>query len=103
MRTFRAAAFLFAFALVLAAGNLLFTAREVNTVRDAVRAQCGFDYDLAGVPVAVNPATHKASVLGVKIVADSRLAWRGLGCTGTLPPPSPSFRRWAAYYHVPSS
>lgn len=83
------------------------TVRELDaTVRRLgreVRSQCRFDADLAPVPVAVNPATRKASELGVKIVSDSRVAWHQAGCPGRLPPPSPSFARWARYYHLPAS
>lgn len=88
--------------LLTGGANLLATYLQVGTVRAAVKAECHFNYDLAGVPIAVNPSTGKASVLGVKIVADSRAAWRGLGCPGTLPPPSPSFMKWALYYHLPA-
>lgn len=102
--------FLFVFTLVLFAANILFTAHEVNSIRAntthigmAVQAQCHFNSDLAGLPLAVNPKTGKAALLGVKIIADARLAWRVLGCPGTLPPPSPSFAKWARYYHQPAT
>jgi hypothetical protein len=89
--------------LIMGGANLLATYLQVHTVRAAVQAECHFNYDLGGVPITVNPATRKASVLGVKIVADSRAAWRGLGCPGLLPSPSPSFAHWARYYHLPAS
>lgn len=88
--------------LIVGGANLLATYLQVRTVRSAVQAECHFNHDLGGVPITVGP-TGKASVLGVEIVADSRLAWRGLGCPGTLPPPSPSFVKWALYYHLPAS
>ncbi len=62
---------------------------------------CKFNADLGGAPIAVNPATGKPSLLGVTIVSDARVAWHGLGCPGRLTPPSPSFRRWARFYHLP--
>lgn len=89
--------------LITGGANLLATYLEVSAVRGAVKAECHFNYDLGGVPITVNPATGKASVLGVKIVADSRAAWRGLGCPGRLPSPSPSFVKWALYYHLPAN
>jgi len=76
-------------------------AAQVRVLQRAVTSSCRFNADLADLPVTVNPATGKAALLGVKIVADAREAWHGLGCPGALPPPSPSFRRWAAYYRLP--
>lgn len=67
-----------------------------------VQSQCRFDGDLAGLPVALNPATHQASKLGVQIVSDSRVAWLLAGCPGKLAPPSPSFTRWAKFYRLPT-
>ncbi len=89
--------------LIVGGANLLATYLQVHTVRGAVQAECRFNHDLGGVPITINPATKKASLLGVEIVADSRLAWRGLGCPGQLPAPSPSFVRWALYYHLPAN
>ncbi len=65
-------------------------------------SSCEFFADLAGLPVAVNPATGKASILGVKIISDSRVAWRGIGCSGSLARPSASLIRWARFYHLPT-
>lgn len=87
---------------LLAGANLLFTAREVNQLRLAVLSSCTFAADLGSVPLTVNPKTGEASELGVKIVADSRTEWRGLGCPGQLAPPAPSFVKWARYYHLSS-
>jgi hypothetical protein len=98
----RAVVFLFAVALILAAASLLFTSREVGSLRKAVLAQCKFDRDVGSVPVSVNPATHAASKLGVSLIADARQGWHGLGCPGVLPPPQPSFVRWARHYHLPA-
>lgn len=74
----------------------------VNKLSREVKSQCRFDGDLAGLPLTVNPATHTASELGVKIVSDSRVAWHQAGCPGRLAAPSPSFARWARYYHLPT-
>lgn len=92
--------FLFVFAVALAGVNLLFTAMDVNRLRDAVHAQCQFSADLGSAPIMVSPS-GKPSRLGVTIVSDSRVAWHGLGCPGRLPPPAPSFAHWAAVYHLP--
>lgn len=88
------------------------SARSVNDVRyqqdrlhAAVLKLCQFNADLgnaAADPVTLNPATHKASELGIQILADSRAAWRGLGCPGALQAPSPSFTHWAREYHLPA-
>jgi hypothetical protein len=93
--------FLFVFMLFLAAANLFWTSRQVRGLRLANAAACQFYADLSSAPVAVNPKTGKAALLGASIVADSRQAWRGRGCPGKLPPPDPSFVKWATYYHLP--
>jgi hypothetical protein len=84
------------------------SARAVNDLRyqqtrlhAAVIAQCKFNADLGAAPVTVNPATGKASALGVSIISDARMAWHGLGCPGRLAPPEPSFVKWAKRLHVP--
>ncbi len=97
----QAVVFLFVLAFVIGAANLLWTSRQTGSLRSAVMASCKFDADLGAAPVAVSPATGKASLLGVTIVSDARVAWRGLGCPGPLAPPAPSFIRWARYYHLP--
>lgn len=97
----RAVIFLFAFTLLLAGLNLLFTSSQVNDLRTSVLTQCRFDADVGSVPVATSPATGQASKLGVSLVSDSRVAWHGLGCPGKLAPPQPSFVKWAKYYHLP--
>lgn len=94
--------FLFGFAVLLGAANLLWTSMQVNHLRDAVLAQCTFDADLGSAPVTVSPASGRPSRLGVTIVSDSRVAWHGLGCPGKLPPPAPSFARWAKEFHLPA-
>lgn len=97
----RAIIYLFTLTVVLAGLNLFWTSREVGRVRAAVVASCGFAAALSSAPLAVNPKTGKASLLAVKIVADSRAQWLGLGCPGRLPPPSPSFVKWAKAYGQP--
>lgn len=86
---------------LLAGANLLFTARDVNQLRGAVLASCHFNADLGTVPVSVNPKTGQASLLGVSIVSDARVAWHRLGCDGRLAAPAPSFVRWARFYKLP--
>jgi hypothetical protein len=105
--TRRALIYLFAVAVAIGGANLYWTSREVgqqrtttDQLRTAVVASCGFAADLASAPVVAGP-TGKASQLGVKIVSDSRVQWRGLGCPGHLAPPQPSFVKWAKVYHLP--
>jgi hypothetical protein len=86
--------------LLLSAANLLYTARQTGAADSRSRAQCGFDTDLGSAPVALS-LTGKASQLAVTIVSDARIAWHQAGCDGHLPGPSPSFRHWAVYYHLP--
>ena len=77
----------------------------INTLRSQVQNQCGFTRDLgdvAAAPVMVNPATHKASKVGIAIIADSRSAFRGLDCPGQLTKPGPTFVRWAKFYNLPT-
>lgn len=88
--------------LLLGAANLLWTSRQTGAANAKTQAQCRFDADLGGAPVAVSPATGKPSLLGVSIVSDARVAWRQLGCAGHLPAPAPSFLHWAAYYRLPA-
>lgn len=97
----RAAIFLFIFAVLVGAANLLFTSSEVNHLRHAVLTECKFDADLGSAPITVSPATGKASRLGVLIISDSRVAWHGLGCPGKLAAPAPSFAKWARAFHLP--
>lgn len=99
----RAIGVLFALVLLLGAANLLFTVREVTAVHNAVIASCAFDSDLGTAPVIVVPPAKKAGLLGVKIVSDARVAWHGLGCPGSLPPPGQGFVFWARFYHLPVS
>jgi len=96
-----AAAGLLILTLLVGAGNLWASWDETRSVQHAAASSCRFFADLAPLPITTSPATGKASLLGVKIVSDSRLAWRGLGCPGSLPPPAPSFAQWAKYYRLP--
>lgn len=98
----RAVVFLFLLSLIIGGLNFLWTARAVNGAEARARALCQFDAHLGAVPVTPVAATGKASLLGVKLVSDARIAFRQAGCTGQLPPPDPSFLRWAAYYHLPA-
>jgi hypothetical protein len=79
--------------LAAAAANLYLTLTRTA-------AACNFYQDLSGIPVAVSATTGKPSELSVGIVAHAREAFRGSGCAGILPPPAPSFVKWAPYYHL---
>ena len=98
-----ARAFLFLSVLTLLTGalNFYWTSRlaAANTAR--AHAQCAFDADLAPLPVTA-PKTGDPSVLGVKLISDARIAWRRAGCPGRLPPPDPSFVKWARHYRLPA-
>ena len=92
---------LFVVTAAIGVGNLLFTKEQNHSIQRAELSSCSFFLHLAGLPVTTIGTTGKASLLAVQIVSDSRVSWRGRGCPGTLPLPSQSFRKWAAYYHVP--
>jgi hypothetical protein len=92
---------LFVITAVIGAANLIYTTQRVNAASRADSSSCRFFADLAGLPITVSPSTHTATLLGVEIISDAREAWHGRGCPGTLPPPSASFRHWAAYYRLP--
>ncbi len=98
----RAFASLFVLTIAFAAVVIIYTTLTTQRLTREVQSQCRFDSDLAAAPVAVTTA-GKASLLGVKIVSDARVAWRLAGCPGRLAPPSPSFARWAHFYHLPES
>jgi hypothetical protein len=119
---------LFLFMVCIGAANLLFTSRQVHNVQtnsngltqanarlnkqltaisvtnarleQQVKAECGFDQDLAGLPV-VNSMNGHPSQLLIKIISDARSAWFGHGCTGSLPAPSGAFIAGARYYGLP--
>lgn len=75
--------------------------RQQTALHGAVLKLCKFNADLGGAPITVNPATGKASLLGVSIVVDARQVWHGLGCPGRLPRAAPSLVKWARYYKLP--
>ena len=98
-------AFLHLITYVFIAALLVIGARSYNTLQTRQLTQCQFNHDLgdlAAVKVVVSPQTHKASKVGIAIVADSRAAFRGLGCRGHLATPVPSFSHWAKVYGLPS-
>jgi hypothetical protein len=82
----------FAVTVLAALANLYVTVSRTT-------ATCSFYRDLSGLPVTIVTGTGRPSELSVTIIAHSRSAYRGLGCPGGLPPPSPSFAHWAPYYH----
>lgn len=92
--------FLFVFALVLSAMNLLWTSMQVNNLRAQVLTECMFDADIGSAPVVV-AASGKPSLLGVRIISDSRMSWHGHHCPGRLAPAAPSFAHWAREFHLP--
>lgn len=112
---------LFLFVIVIGAANLLFTTGQVHSLRQTqaqsgrnsaalaqanaklqkqIIADCGFNRDLAGLPVTPVNGGHP-SELGVKIVLDARASWYGHACPGTLPLLDPTIRAGAAFYHLP--
>lgn len=91
---------------LFAAAGLIMGARAYNGLQSRQLTMCQFNHDLgdlASVPVTLNPHTHKASKIGIAIIADSRSAFRGLGCHGVLTKPGPSFTRWARHYGLPAT
>ena len=64
-----------------------------------LQASCGFWSNAGVAPVNPMPPAVRPSLLGVKLVADSRIAYYHQGCAPALPP-NPTLKRWAAYYGV---
>jgi hypothetical protein len=74
--------------------------RRLDSQQLALFAGCKFFTDLARLPVEpVAPLTRPSEAV-VSIVVDARATAHGLGCP-SIPPPSPSLKKWAAYYHIP--
>ncbi|HEX7995896.1 MAG TPA: hypothetical protein VF506_18405 [Streptosporangiaceae bacterium] len=95
-----------ALTLLFIAALIVIGTRAYDTLQTRQLTQCQFNRDLgnlAKVKVALNPKTHKASKVGIAIVADSRAAFRGLGCRGELDKPGPSFIHWARIYKLPAN
>lgn len=94
--------------IVLFLINLLWnshTAQQVQDHEDAIVAKaCDFWYPLTNLPVTVIPPSRKASQVSVHIISGARESYAGQ-CSDhglpPLPPPDPSFTRWARFYHVP--
>lgn len=95
----RALIILFFIILVVCGISLGFTATSFNAAEKHTESACDFWRDLAGLPVTILSSTGKPSELSISIIAHSRTAFRGSGCTGPLPPPDPSFKKWAPYFH----
>jgi hypothetical protein len=70
--------------------------RQAQALASELRALCAEQADVGQAPLPAKP-----SELGVKLIADFRNAYAGLGCSPALPPPSPLLRRLAARYGVP--
>jgi hypothetical protein len=76
--------------------------RTVRKLEREVQSNCRLDSHLAPLPVVVSRITHKPPLLSVEIVSDFRVSWQEAGCQGKLAAPSASFRKWAAFYDVPT-
>src|SRR5215471_8610919 len=93
------------FAVLAAAGVLVLAAVALRQAAinqqqaDRLHASCQFYLDIAQAPITLPPGATRPSLLGVKIVADSWVAYHHQGC-GASPPPTPSLRHWATYYHL---
>jgi hypothetical protein len=65
---------------------------------------CDFWYPLTSLPVTVLRPGGRPSELSVRIIAGARESYDGQ-CRDSerrpLPPPDPSFAKWARVYHVP--
>lgn len=113
---------LFVVTLGIGLANLLFTSGQVHNLQrtntrldgqvqslqrtnvrleQQLHADCGWYGHIAGLPVPFAPGAQKPSELSVRLISDSRVAWNGHGCPGTIPVPDPSLVKWAAYYHLP--
>lgn len=93
--------------IALLVSLLVTSERRLNSIEMSVQlaqsrliSSCRFYADLAPLPITVNPATHTASELAVRLVIDARRAFIGQGCPGELLAPSISLIRWANYYHL---
>lgn len=101
----RTVAFIIAVMLAVGAANAVLTARSVGSLRNQQLTICNEQADLgnlATIKVQLNPKTHKASPVGIAIIADSRAAVRGLGCPVHLKKPGPSFVHWAHVFGLPA-
>lgn len=87
---------------VLLVGAIIYLAVSLVQADSRIAASCRFWADIGAAPIAA-PARQDASRLGVSVIADARQAWHGSGCAGVLPPPQPSFVRWAKFYRLPYS
>lgn len=70
------------------------------TIHGQQQSSCAFFRSLTPLSVTPIPPVNRPSRFAVTIVADSRLAYEGLGCAQAVAPLSPSEKRWAAYYHI---
>ncbi len=85
------------------AQDKLITAQAAAIRRDERRLQssCRWYHDVGSAPVSVNPATGQPSPLGVAIIVDARITFRGQGCPGRLSRPGRRLRKWARRFGLP--
>ena len=69
----------------------------LSRVNRTTTSQCDFYNVLAEAQSTLTP---KSGELAVKLLVDSRRAFLGLGCPGSLPEPTPVVRDLAARYRI---
>lgn len=77
--------------------------RQLLIDQSRLVASCNWYRDIGTAPISVSPQTHAPSELGIRLIVDARVAWKGQGCPGALPPASPALRHWAAVFRVPGA
>jgi hypothetical protein len=89
-----------ALAGLLFVGAIVYLVVQLRGDEARIAASCRAWADIGAAPLAAGP-DGKASLLGTRIISDSREAWHGQACPGELPPPQPSFVHWARFYGLP--
>lgn len=85
--------------ILLDVGQFYLLSRSINAITVQQRSRCKFYDDLGAAPVT--EVNGKASLLGVTIVSDARVAWHEGGCPGVQQAADPSFLKWAKVYKLP--
>ena len=85
--------------ILLDVGQFYLLSRSISAITVQQRSGCKFYDDLGAAPVA--EVNGKASLLGVTIVSDARVAWHEGGCPGEQQAASSSFLKWAKVYKLP--